>query len=286
VGMKASTQDTYQYTTQSWIKWCREEGIYPTDLTATNILDFITDPDRNKGKGLARASQVREKSLFMQILSGMESEGANIKNQLWTIHRFRPEHGMGERRKHRNLETHEIKAILEAWSGDSLYHIRTHAIISLMLASAIRSDEATSAEWSDIDLGKQLIFIPDGKGGVSRYAPILTQTAIKSLRRLKESLGEGRQYCFPPLNNGKWGNDQAIAYDTLEEIIKLTYLKTGIRIRLHDLRHTGLTGLYRKSGKDISLVQQVAGHASITTSGIYTHAIEAEEVVATIQLDW
>ena len=149
---------------------------------------------------------------------------------------------------------------------------RNHTMILLALNSGMRVGDLVNLQWEDIELDSGRVHIKNGKGRKDRV--IFVRPVI-----LSEMLDVSR----------KMGRDpEGLVFTTMKgESIKTPYLrkmiaekakKAGIwkRVHFHLLRHTYLSRLYGRT-KDIRVVQEVAGHADISTTQIYTH-VSGEDV--------
>ena len=145
-------------------------------------------------------------------------------------------------------------------------------MILLALNTGMRIGDLVSLQWEDIEFDTGRCHIKNGKGSKDRV--IFIRPAI-----LSEMLDTCRKMNREP---------QGLVFSTLKgEPIKTSYLrrmiaekakKAGIakRVHFHLLRHTYLSRLYGRT-KDIRVVQEVAGHADISTTQIYTH-LSGEDV--------
>ncbi|MDD2485467.1 MAG: tyrosine-type recombinase/integrase [bacterium] len=157
---------------------------------------------------------------------------------------------------------------------------RDTAIILLFLNTGLRVQELVSLNISDLH-GDTLKVT--GKGNKERVIPLnrISDSALKAYLAKKEDkspsspLFISRKRCrFTP---------QGIR-DMLRKYINLArergYISRHENITPHKLRHTFATILYRRSGNDLRLVQDTLGHASISTTQIYTHVSQEKQRAA------
>ncbi len=145
---------------------------------------------------------------------------------------------------------------------------RNRAIIKIILYTGIRVSEAINLKLKDIeDQGDVYLLRIVGKGNKIRVVMIKSD---KIRRDLEEWMARHR--CEDELlfcnNRGK-----ALTQAYISRMVEKILLHCGIRKEkngAHMLRHTFATLLYNKS-KDLVLVQEALGHASLDTSRIYTH---------------
>ena len=149
--------------------------------------------------------------------------------------------------------------------------IRDRAILEVFYSTGIRVSELVGLNWGDIDFQLGIVRVV-GKGSKERIVPI-GEVAIQTLRdyslelRKKWDLScKGESSVF--LNNR--GN--RITTRSVARIVEKQLKKSGIAIRIgpHGLRHSFATHLLN-SGADLRVIQELLGHASLSTTQRYTH---------------
>ena len=173
-----------------------------------------------------------------------------------------------ERRLPSFLETKEVEHLLEATKGDSWEIKRDRAILELLYSSGIRVSELVGLDWNDVDLLSGLIKVR-GKGKKERIVPIgsCASDAIKGYMGATTADSEIRS--FPLfLNRSKTRLTDRSVRRIILKCAKRAALKKGISP--HTLRHTFATHLLDR-GADLRSVQELLGHAHLSTTQIYTH---------------
>jgi integrase len=134
-------------------------------------------------------------------------------------------------------------------------------IIICGLDTGLRLGEILSLKWKHVDVGRGIIRAEKTKSGKTREIPI-TQRLRKLL---KKGNGEYEEHVFPgPRGNG---------LTTVRTAMKAALRRAGLvekNYRFHDLRHTFATRLI-ENGVDPFTVQELLGHAAITTTQRYAH---------------
>lgn len=167
----------------------------------------------------------------------------------------------------------EMNALFKAADGEGRpLDFRNRAIIELLYATGMRVSECAKLELSQIQWDLQLILV-HGKGNKDRYVPF-GNYAKKALQRyLKECrtplLDRYHQHHDVVFVNqyGKPITSEGIEY-ILNQVVKHSSL--NMKIHPHMLRHTFATAMLN-NGADIRSVQELLGHASLSTTQIYTH---------------
>lgn len=165
----------------------------------------------------------------------------------------------------RDLSSDEL-AIIEQWLDDreptgnrELVQQRDRLAIILMLYAGLRLSECCDLRWTDIDLGRNMLRVVDGKGGKTRMVPIHA--------RLKAELQEQPKPRSGPVlrNSSKLGG---IVSKTLRQTFWRRLARLGLDVSAHQLRHTFATTLLN-NGADLMTICELLGHESLDTTRIY-----------------
>lgn len=169
------------------------------------------------------------------------------------------------------LNQTEIEMLLAAPDVSSETGLRDRAILELMYACGLRVSEAVNVKIGDIDLESGII-TTTGKGSKTRRVPVGASAIewVKSylvLRRKQENIEIDNLF----VNSlGRPVNRQIV-----HKLVKEYGDKCGLAdVSPHTLRHSFATHLVQNSA-DIRSVQQMLGHADISTTQIYTHMTDA-----------
>jgi len=167
----------------------------------------------------------------------------------------------------RFLNRTEIESLLAAPDTSTENGLRDRAILELMYASGLRVSEAANLKINDVDIDSGIV-TTTGKGSKTRRVPVGASAIewIKSylaLRRKKENIEIDNMFVNA---NGSPINRQSI-YLSITDYAEKCDLEG---VSPHTLRHSFATHLVQNSA-DIRSVQQMLGHADISTTQIYTH---------------
>jgi len=169
------------------------------------------------------------------------------------------------------LNIHEIDQLIDAIDASKPEGMRNKAIIEMLYGCGLRVTELVELKISNIYAETEFIKVI-GKGNKERLVPI-GSTALKLLEiyvsqiRVHLSIKKGHEdYIF--LNR----SGSRLSRISVFNLIKTLAIKVGIHksISPHTLRHSFATHLI-EGGADLRAVQEMLGHASITTTEIYTH---------------
>lgn len=157
------------------------------------------------------------------------------------------------------LSREEIQLML-----DNATNSKIRAIIALMYSSGLRLTECSLLKIHDFDKGRMLIHIKNAKGGKERYA-VYSTTAQTYLRQYYREY-KPKDYLFEGQKEGT-----ALSRRRYQDYIVETARRAGItkKVSPHTMRHSFATHLL-EAGKPIRAIQELLGHASLTTTTLYT----------------
>ena len=162
--------------------------------------------------------------------------------------------------------------------------LRDRALLEFMYATGCRVSEATGANLDDIDLDEHIARLM-GKGSKQRLVPLGSYACRAITAYLNAGRGELEQRSSAkiPERRALFLNKRGkrISRQSVWEIVKATGERAGITKPLHPhtLRHSFATHLIQ-GGADVRTVQELLGHASVTTTQIYTH-VSPETLIET-----
>jgi len=175
------------------------------------------------------------------------------------------------RRLPKALTVAEVEAILGGVPGDGPLALRDKALLEFLYGTGARISEAVGAAVDDLDLDDGTAVL-HGKGGRTRLVPVggYARTAVQAyLVRARPELarsGRGTPAVFLNARGGPLSRQSAWT------ILRRAAGRAGLRpdrISPHTLRHSYATHLL-DGGADVRVVQELLGHASVTTTQVYT----------------
>jgi len=158
------------------------------------------------------------------------------------------------------LSQEEVARIFDACSN-----LKHKAVLMTAYSGGLRLGETLALLPSDIDSGRMVIRVEQGKGRKDRYV-MLSKTLLETLREYWRK--------FRPLTWLFYGQtkQKPLAPSTAEKIFKIAARKATItkNVSFHSLRHAFATHLL-EDGTNVRIIQALLGHRSLTTTQIYTH---------------
>lgn len=164
------------------------------------------------------------------------------------------------------LNYNEMIEIFDTIDTSSLLGLRNRLIMELLYATGVRVSELVNIEINLIDLNNKSITVT-GKGDKTRIVFFNEITRKYIEKYLGESQSVRKSNYLILNNNGKKITTRGIRL-IINKVISETSIKKNIHP--HILRHTFATHLLN-NGCDLLTVQELLGHSSISTTGIYTH---------------
>ena len=234
----------------------------PSRVTHVELREFVF---HMKDRGLAATSIRRALSSLRAYFTFLLEEGV-----VETDPTERLEAPRTLRRLPTVLERDEVVALLESPSEDDALYWRDRAILEFLYATGTRVSELLGLRLSDVDLEGGLVRVK-GKGSRERVVPF-GKTAARAVERY---LREVR----PGLDRGETGGGvflnrrgRPLSRMAIWNLVHGAAERAGVKKRVspHTLRHTFATHLL-EGGADLAAVQELLGHADISTTQIYTH---------------
>lgn len=173
------------------------------------------------------------------------------------------------------LEGDDLERLLEAplkTKEAEVIKLRDKAILELLFSTGMRVSELADLEREDINLKKDE-FSVKGKGGKIRVVFLSPQAkeSLATYLKARQDMSEGL-FVRHDRARGKIETDEKLTPRSIQRLIQKYSRIAGItkKVSPHTMRHSFATDLLA-SGADIRSVQAMLGHASITTTQVYTH---------------
>ncbi len=154
-------------------------------------------------------------------------------------------------------------------SNDENLNIRNNFILELIYSTGMRVSEVTNIKLNDIDYNNKTIIV-HGKGNKERivyFGEVLSDIFAKYLKARKCIIKDKKNDYLIINSRGEKITTRGIS-EIINKILKKSSLKN--KITPHTIRHTFATHLLN-NGADLKTVQELLGHSSLSTTGIYTH---------------
>lgn len=145
---------------------------------------------------------------------------------------------------------------------------RDQALLEVLYGSGLRASEAVGLDWRDVSLGQRQLHVRAGKGGKDRIVP-LTGAARAALQALAQASAGSPTTGRAPVFLGSRGTRLDVR--SVGRIVARSMRDAGVaEVNPHALRHSCATHLL-DDGADLRSIQELLGHASLSTTQRYTH---------------
>lgn len=247
---------------------------YARDLRKLFLLSAETPLAELQSHNIRRfIAQLHAGGLGAHTLARLLSAWRSFFNYLMRDHGYRNNPCMGLRPpKAPKLLPHALspdEAVkLVELPADTPLDMRDKAMFELLYSSGLRLAELVSLDPGDIDFTVAEVRVT-GKGSKQRIVPVGSQAlaALKTWLGVREQLAKPEEVALFVGKNGR-----RISPRTVQSELKKWGIKQGISTGVHPhlLRHSFATHVLQSSG-DLRAVQEMLGHASISTTQVYTH---------------
>jgi len=240
--------------------WCASQQL--TELTAVRHHHIRHCLAQLHARGRASASLRRWLASVRALFRFAQHQGWPVENPCAGIRAPR-----GARKLPATLDVDQMHQLLTP-TGDDPFAVRDHAMAELLYSSGLRLAELAAADLNDFDLAAGLITVT-GKGAKTRQLPV----GGKARAALRDWLRARSLWCGieqPALFIGQRGH--RLGHRAIQQRLALLGRAQGMGSRLHPhlLRHSFASHLLESSG-DLRAVQELLGHADLSTTQIYTH---------------
>jgi integrase/recombinase XerD len=276
-GAAKNTLDAYARDLADYASELARAGKMPQNATTGDIRAYLS---KVVGRGLKPASSARRLSAIRQFHRFLVADGRRSDDPALIVEA--PRSG---RRLPKILSVAEVDHLLavskEGLDVDArpaperLRALRTACLLELLYATGLRVSELVTLPSSAAQTAEPFIHIR-GKGGRERLVPLPPEArrTISAYRAFQKKTDAGRApgpWLFPAESASGHLTRQAFARD-----LKACAAAAGIaaaRISPHVLRHAFASHLLQ-NGADLRVVQELLGHADISTTQIYTHVLD------------
>lgn len=250
----------------SWFK-VRHASESPAAVTTDHIAAFLA---QRKKDGIAASSariELIAVKIFFRWLTARKIIAADPADAILPPRQ--------EKRLPESLNEAEARQLVESVNGTAPLDRRDRAILELFYASGVRLSELADAKLENLSLEEGWIRVT-GKGAKTRLSPV----GAAARDAIAAWLAHGRPALVKPKTQSYVfisRNGTRLTTARIQQIVKERAAQCGLdpaRIHPHLLRHSFATHLLN-NGADLRVIQEMLGHADISTTQIYTHVDQA-----------
>jgi integrase/recombinase XerC len=254
------TSSGYQRDLNALLGFCDREGVQSyAQIDSHVVRRFAAESHR---RGLGARSVARRLSAVRTFLNYLVEVGQIGSNAAVHVQAPKP-----PRRLPATLDADQVASLL-AISGDDLLTLRDRAMLELFYSSGLRLAELVGLDVGDVDVADRTVRVT-GKGSKQRVVPVGRQAlaALHDWLQVRPEVAPlGEQAMFLSRNG------ERLSHRSVQARINHWARRQGAPTRVypHMLRHSFATHLLESSG-NLRAVQELLGHASLSTTQIYTH---------------
>ena len=263
-GLSRNTLEAYRGDLLQFGRFLEEREVSAVEAEAVDVSDFLA--------GLATGDRPSSPATVHRKSACLRSFYRHLRRE--GLRDSDPTAGLSSPRRSRKLPQvltrGEIERLLSQPRGTGPPALRDRALLEVMYACGLRASEAIGLELDDVDFDDRVLRAR-GKGSKERIVP-MGQAAVRALRNYLErgrpSLVKERPetHLFVNFRGGR------LTRQGLYKIVRRHATTAGLADRMspHTLRHTFATHLLA-GGCDLRSVQEMLGHADVSTTQLYTH---------------
>ncbi|MGH2992851.1 MAG: site-specific tyrosine recombinase XerD [Solirubrobacterales bacterium] len=267
-GLARNTLQAYRTDLLQYGVFLAERGVGATDASAADVSDFLSGLATGNGNGQppCSAATIHRKTAclrsFYRHLRREELVDEDPTGKLSPPRR-------GRKLPH-VLSYSEVKKLLSSPRGGEPAALRDRALLEIMYACGLRASEVVGLDVTDVDMQRGFVRA-HGKGSKDRIVPLGRQASTAVKRYLQSGRPElvGARLESRLFVNMRGGG---LTRQGLYKIIQRHARASGLdgKMSPHTLRHTFATHLL-SGGCDLRSVQEMLGHADVSTTQMYTH---------------
>jgi integrase/recombinase XerD len=262
-GLSRNTHEAYRRDLARYLTYLKKTGTTATRAAPQDIRAYLSEL---KGRGLSPKSYTRSLVAIRGFYRYLLTNGKIKSSPCSSIELPRTQ-------KHlpRVLSLKEVDLLLDGPKVDTTKGKRDKAMLEVLYATGLRVTELVGLRLNEVNMQTGCLTVL-GKGGKQRIVP-LGETSILWLKRYMEgaraALLKGRD-CKDLFVTAR---GKKMTRENFWHIIKKWAVRAGIeknKIKPHIIRHSFATHLVER-GADLRVIQEMLGHADISTTQIYTH---------------
>ena len=267
-GRAINTIAAYRRDLDGYCAWMHARGLTLGTVQRSDLDEFV---NQRRSGGAAPSSVARQLAAVRMLHRFLVEENNRIDDPTADVEGVRVPAGIPH-----PLSEEEVGRLLASVTGSDPVSLRDRALLEFLYATGARISEACGLSLNDLDREAQLVRL-FGKGSKERIVPY-GRHASAALALWLSKHGRLR---LEPMRWARRGDSEAVFLNTRGRrltrqaawaIVDKHGTRTGLADKLspHVLRHSCATHLL-DHGADLRVVQELLGHASISTTQVYTH---------------
>lgn len=265
-GLAANTAASYRRDLDSYIEFLLARGVdRAEDVSRADIEDFSA---AKRAAGYAVSSVARALSAVKGLHKFLAREGYAIGDPTATLRLPKKPRTLPD-----CLSVDQVRALLDQRFPQTPAGARDHALLEVLYGCGLRASEACDLALDDLYLGDEFLRAR-GKGGKERLVPIMGTAAATLASYLAGPRAELAAHARAHAPAGTVflnARGQRLSRQSVHAVCERYGRAAGIEgLHPHELRHSFATHMLA-GGADLRVLQEILGHADISTTQLYTH---------------
>jgi integrase/recombinase XerC/integrase/recombinase XerD len=262
------TRAAYGIDVRQFGEWATDRALDPATVDLRALRRYAASLSE---QGSAPATVARKLAALRGLFRVQVELGARRENPAELL--SSPKRGG---RLPRVLKARELAELLDRIPASSPLELRDRAMFELAYACGLRAEELVSLELSSVDFDSEAVRV-EGKGGRTRVVPV----GEAALRALERYLSRGRPALAMDGSDGRVlflskAGRRLSTSDVRRRLRLWARQAAAVDVHPHALRHSFATHLL-EGGADLRAIQELLGHAAISTTQVYTR-VEASRL--------
>ena len=266
-GLSSNYQTLVRRNLETFAQWVQSAhgARKPVHLATGQLSEYLAERKKN---GLA-SSSIRQVIVILKIFSRyLAGKGIISEDIAESLLAPRPDQMLPK-----TLNERDVEHLLESVETQTPLGMRDRAILELLYSSGLRLAEIISSRLENMHLDEGFIRVT-GKGNKTRVIPV----GSKARQKVEHYLKQGRPSLVRPKTSSHIFlsiRGTRLSPSRVWQIVRERAKRAGLAdtIHPHQLRHSFATHLL-SGGADLRIIQEMLGHADISTTQIYTHVDE------------
>ena len=264
------TRRAYRIDTEAFALWASRLGIEPGSATPRQVRRWIA---QLTSEGAAPSTSARKLAALRSLFESLRRHGVVEQNPAELV--STPRRGS---RLPTVLSAREAGRLLDAIPASGPLELRDRALFELAYSSGLRAEELVTIELSDLDHDGEQVRV-EGKGRKTRFVPV-GEPAMAALRayleRGRKDLADQAPSGAAPFTLFLSRNGRPLGTSDVRRRLRLWTRRAEVQgaATPHSLRHSFATHLL-DGGADLRAIQEMLGHASVSSTQIYTRVESA-----------
>jgi site-specific recombinase XerD len=268
-GAAEKTRHAYAVDGGQFVAWADRHGLAPDALTPRALRRYVAGLGE---QGQAPSTVARKLASLRALLGTLVEHGELAHNAADLLSAPR-------RGQHLPLvlKPTDVAALLDRIPADTALSVRDRALFELAYASGLRAEELVTLDLDAIDFDREHVRV-EGKGGKTRHVPV-GEPALRAIARYRDrarpalASGDGEAALFLS-KSGRRLSTSDVRRRLRVWSRRASGVSTAAGASPHALRHSFATHLL-DNGADLRAIQELLGHASISTTQVYTRVESA-----------